>query len=164
MNRMLLVVVGLSWLIGPAAVGAADARQTVQVRETQVRSSPSFLSAIQGSLAYGVPVTVLESRSGWARIVAEGDLRGWVHQSALGRPRSGMRAAGGTMDTSATGDELALAGKGFSAEVEQTYRAEHADAGFAWVDRMENLAVSQEDIRQFLDRGGLRFSVVGGRP
>jgi uncharacterized protein YgiM (DUF1202 family) len=167
MNRLVLALAGLLCLEGAqvGAASAAAARRTIQVRETNLRTAPSFLSEIRGSLAYGDTVTVLETRSGWALIGTADALAGWIHQSALGKPRSGMRAAGGTMDTSATGDEVALAGKGFSAQVEQTYRTEHADTGFAWVDRMESLVVSQEEIRRFLAEGGLQASPrTGDRP
>ncbi|HEY8096546.1 MAG TPA: hypothetical protein VIE65_10715, partial [Methylobacter sp.] len=56
----------------------------------------------------------------------------------------------------ASGKEIALAGKGFNADVENAYKAEHRQMSFAWVDNMEKFTVSNADIEQFIKQGGLR--------
>ncbi len=129
-----------------AAMCAWAAQQmNVQVKETQMRAKPSFLGASVAKLAYGAQVTVLEEKSPWIRVRGTGGREGWVHQSALTTKKVQLSAGGKNVATGAGNDELALAGKGFSAEVEETFKAGDEDLDYAWVDRMETWRVSAED-------------------
>ena len=65
-----------------------------------------------------------------------------------------MASAGGTK-TQATASEAALAGKGFNKQVEDSYRAKHAEANFAGVDRMLQVKVSPAQVEDFLKQGKL---------
>ena len=47
------------------------------------------------------------------------------------------------MKTQASASEVALAGKGFNKQVEDSYKAKHADANFAAVDRMLKISRSR---------------------
>ncbi len=137
-----------------AAMCAWAAQQmSVQVKETQMRAKASFLGASVAKLAYGAQVTVLETKSPWLRVRAASGKEGWVHQSALTTKKVQLASGGTNAATGAGSDELALAGKGFSAEVEETFKAANADLDFAWVDRMETWRVSAEDAEEFLAAG-----------
>ena len=52
-------------------------------------------------------------------------------------------------------DELALAGKGFSEEAENAYRASDSNLNFAEIDRIEKITVSSEELASFKKEGGL---------
>ena len=63
----------------------------------------------------------------------------------------------GTADVeeAATSDELALAGKGFNKQVEEQFSSDNPDADYAWIDWMEQVVVSQDEMRRFQEEGGL---------
>ena len=148
-----LVILALIMVSG-AAVVSAQTMMSVEVRETQVRVNPSFLGRVEGNLAYGDRVEVLEQRQGWARVRLDG-LTGWVNMSALTTKRVVLQA-GGTAQRGATGSEVALAGRGFNQDVENRYREEQ-QLDFAVIDEIEAHAVDPERIAEFLLDGGLRL-------
>ena len=59
------------------------------------------------------------------------------------------------MRLAASSDEVALAGKGFSQEVETEYKKQNRSLDYAWVDRMLTFKVSDADALRFLQEGGL---------
>jgi len=64
-------------------------------------------------------VEVLEDRGAWKKVVVpDGRIQGWIHASALTTKKIALQAGKADVKTSVTGDELALAGKGFNATVE----------------------------------------------
>jgi glutamate-1-semialdehyde aminotransferase len=76
-----------------------------------------------------------------------------MHKSALTTKKVSMSAGTTTAKTAASSDELALAGKGFSAQVEKEYQAKNKNLNFAAVDRMEKIKISPTDMQKFLDAG-----------
>ena len=46
-------------------------------------------------------------------------------------------------------------GKGFNQQVESEFRAKNPNLDFTWVDKMETYVVSEEEMKQFLEKGGL---------
>jgi len=136
-------------------VHAADPAY-VQVRETQIRENPSFVGRVLATAGYGQELRV-ERRSGaWSRVApAAGRPGGWVHSSALSAKKleltAGTARAGG-----ASSQEVALAGKGFNAQVEAQYRTDNAGLDFDTVDRMEAFRLSQEELFRFMTEAGLK--------
>lgn len=151
-KRVVLVV-----LISVSVVTAlcAQTMMSVEVRETQVRSTPGFLGRIDAVLNYGDRVEVLEETQGWARI-RHGVSTGWVHASALTTRRIVMQAGEADVQRAATSSEVALAGRGFNQEVEDRYRAE-SGLDYDTVDRMEGYALDPERLAAFLSEGKLRL-------
>ena len=66
------------------------------------------------------------------------------------------------VEQSASDDELTLAGRGFNREVERTFQYQNPEVDFSWIDRMEKMVVSQDEIQKFLRDGGLMRK--GGAP
>jgi len=128
----------------------------VQVQTGQLRKTPSYLAEVLASLPYGQSVETLGTQSAWQQVRTLDGKTGWMHSSALTTKRIAVRSTAAPGSTGASGDELALAGKGFSADVEAKFRAEHADIDFAWVDKMGQANATAEQIRQFVREGGLK--------
>ncbi len=147
-------IMAATLLVG-LAVSAQAARMSVQVREGHLRDRPSFLGTVVTAVEYGDRVEVKRHQGPW-RYVAFADREGWIHESALTRQRIVMEAGEVDVAGAATQEEMALAGKGFSAEVEQEFRAQHAEIDFSWVDRMEQMAVTADRLAAFLREGGLK--------
>lgn len=167
MRRMRFIVAGFSLMAVLAMPVGADAQKTlsVQVREGQVRATPSFLGKMVTKVAYGDRVDLLEDRDIWKRVALPGrKLQGWMHTSALTTKRVVLKAGQADVQTGATRDEIALAGKGFNEQVEAAFKKENKNLDYTWLNRMEGLKVSPEQIQSFLDRGNLVPQAEGGKP
>ena len=149
-----LIAAALLLCLSPA-VAFAQTTMSVEVRETQLRATPSFLGRVDALLQYGDQVSVLEEAQGWARVRHQG-ATGWVHGSALTTKRIVMQAGDASAQRGATGSEVALAGRGFNQEVEDRYRAEQG-LDFSGVDRMEGYGVDPERLAAFLSEGQLQL-------
>lgn len=145
------------------AASAAPAEVSVQVREAALRDAPSFLGMPAAQVTYGERLEVTERRPPWVRVRAADGRAGWLHESALTSAKLALAAGDRNVGAAASGDELALAGKGFSRQVEDAFRAENRDIDFTWVDRMEAWRVPPREVQGFLAEGGVR-PAKGGTP
>lgn len=142
-------------IVGVTVALFAQTMMSVEVREAQLRSSPSFLGRIVAVLGYGDRVEVMEQAQGWSRVRHQA-VAGWVHSSALTTKRIVMQAGEADAQRGATGSEVALAGRGFNQEVEDRYRAEQG-LDYDTIDRMEGYVIEPERLTLFLDEGELRL-------
>ncbi len=154
LGRILLVVGFLAMTAG--AAWSDSGMMSVQVKEGRLRSSPSFLGSIVGPVRYGDRVQTIGKRGDWIDVKSSSALSGWIHESALTSKQVVLSSAGGAVSSSANGQEIALAGKGFNADVERQYRANNARIDYAWVDRMEGYKISREQMISFLDEGKVK--------
>ncbi len=150
MQRLLKISVVV--LLMPVSAFATSL--SIQVEEGQVRSTPSFLGEIVDKVVYGESVDLVKEQGPW-RMVNTKRKPGWIHQSAVSESKVEL-VSGNDVNAGASGKEIALAGKGFNADVESAYKAGHQQVSFAWVDNMEKLTVNNADIEQFIKQGGLR--------
>ena len=129
---------------------------SLQVRTSDLRSTPSFLGKIVGTAAYGDRFTVEETRGAWSRVKAEEGIRsGWLHRSALTKKKVKLKAGEKDADVAASSGELALAGKGFNSDVEAQFKAQNAEANFAAIDIIEAIRVTTREVQKFLKTGGV---------
>ncbi len=142
---------------------APQTTMTVQIKEGQMRSTPSFLGTIVAKLPYGERVEVIQDQASWKKVAARGGVQGWMHSSALTTKRIVLKAGAGDVKTSATSGEIALAGKGFSEEVEKQYKKLNRNLDYAWVDRMERFQVTPEQMQAFLKQGSVVPAEGGAR-
>lgn len=136
-----------------AAVRAETMR--VQVQTGQVRATPSFVGQVVASLPYGQAVETTGVQGPWQQVRTADGKTGWMHTSALTTKRIATQSSGAAVATGASGDELALAGKGFNADVEAKFKADHAEIDFSWVDKMAKMNASPSQIATFVKAGGL---------
>ena len=138
------------------ATGAWAAKEmSVQVRDGQLRNRASFLGTVVGTVTYGDRVTVNQTQAGWCEVSLAGKT-GWIHESAL-TPKKVVLASG-TADArvqSVGSEEVALAGKGFSKEVEAEYKKQNQNVDYTWVDWMGQQTVSSDRLVEFLKQGNL---------
>jgi SH3-like domain-containing protein len=118
----------------------------VAVQSTAVKDSPGFFAAELGILSLGNEVTLISEDGKWSRIRSE-NLTGWVTSISLSTRR--IVASG----TSATATEIALAGKGFSPEMEMEYRKTGLD--YSTVDFMEKITIPGDELLGFITEGRL---------
>ncbi len=155
-----LVAVGLL-AIGEAAFGLSE--MSVQVKAGQIRATPSYLGQVLATVDYGARVQVLQQRGDWMEVQTPGNPNGWMHASALTKKKVVLRAGDEDVSTQTSGEELALAGKGFNKEVEAEFKQQNPNVDFKWVDWMEKTRYTIEELSAFLREGGVK-SVTGGAP
>jgi hypothetical protein len=139
-----------------AALSAKNGSMSVQVDKGHLRAAPSFLGKILVTLDYGDRVEVLEQKDLWMKVQAlESKATGWIHVSALTSKKILLKAGKEDVEQAATSDELALAGKGFNQEVEKEFKAKNPHLDYTWINEMENMIVSREQMVTFLAEGEL---------
>lgn len=147
------VLIFAAWLLAETVV--------VKVQTTPLRKDPKFYAAVVASLKAGDSLEKLSSQSGWFQVKTSAGVIGWVHSSAVETKKFNLMSAGGTMKTQASASEVALAGKGFNKQVEDSYRSKHANVDFAGVDRMLKIVVSPAEVEAFIKKGKLAGSGGG---
>lgn len=160
-----IICLTLLSLLFLSSTALAQKALSVQVKEGQLRATPSHLGKIVAQVSYGDRVTVLAEQGDWKKVAtAGGRSQGWMHNTALTNSRIALRAGQADVGSSVSRDEIALAGKGFSEEVEAQYRKSHKNLDYAWINKMETIKVSPEQIEDFLSKGSLAPVGEGGRP
>ena len=122
------------------------------VKSAALKSSTGFFASTRGTLSYGEQVTVLQISGKWVEVrsVSRSSLSGWTASTNLSSRR--ITATGNTGSASAS--EIALAGKGFNQEVEDSYKTK-GTLNYSDVDRAEAITVSQDELYKFLIDGSL---------
>jgi hypothetical protein len=123
----------------------------VTAKTVEVRSSTAFFADTLGALSYGAPVSVLQEYGKWAKIKSSEPpgLSGWVAAASLTSKRIIVNTS-----TSASANEIALAGKGFNQEVENAYR-QNGTLNYEAIDAMEAIQIPNRQLFSFLQEGRL---------
>ncbi|MFH1278445.1 MAG: SH3 domain-containing protein [Candidatus Eisenbacteria bacterium] len=161
--RRICVMLPAGIALALAVAWAGGEMLSVQVKSGQLRSTPSFLGAVTATLGYGDRVTLVQKQDPWLQVRDAAGRTGWIHQSALTKKRIVMSAGEGDAQKSVSGEELALAGKGFNSDVEAEFKAQNANIDFTWVDRMETINVTPEQSALFLAEGKVEPAGGGAR-
>lgn len=132
----------------------------VKVQSTYVRQEPKFYSPPVATLKAGESVTQISSQAGWFKVKTSKGIEGWIHSQAVQTGKFTVAAMDKSLKTSATADEVALAGKGFNKQVEDEYKSRNKGLNFGEVDRMLKIKVTPDELRRFLMGG--RLAEFGG--
>jgi hypothetical protein len=134
---------------------------SIQVKKGAVRSSPSFLGKIVTQLKYGDQVAVQDVKGSWYFIDRpKGKTDGWMHSSALSVKKIVLNPGASDVKQAASSDEITLAGKGFNKQVENDFKSKNPQVDFTWINKMEKMTISQNQIQAFVKEGQL--SPTGG--
>jgi hypothetical protein len=129
---------------------------SIQVKKGAVRSSPSFLGKIVTQLKYGDQVAVQNVKGSWYFIDgSKGKTEGWMHSSALSLKKIVLNPGASDVKQTASSDEITLAGKGFNQQVENDFKSKNPQVDFTWINMMEKMTVSQNQIQVFIKEGQL---------
>ena len=123
----------------------------VAVKTLNLKSSTGFFASNRGTLNYGDRVTVLQVSGKYVEVrsTANSSLIGWSVSANL----SAKQIISGNTNV-ASASEIALAGKGFNQEVEDSYK-KTGTMNYADVDRTEAITVQETTLRLFLEDGRL---------
>jgi hypothetical protein len=135
-------------LLGAAAATAATV--TVLVQETALRKRAQPYAPSIGTAKLGQKYETLGLESGFYKTSA-----GYLHASAVTAKKVHLGSAG-SVEGSASAEEVTLAGKGFNAQVEKSYGDKNAsEVNFSAVNAMERRSVGEGPLFSFLRAGGL---------
>ena len=126
----------------------------VTVRETQLRAKPDFLSK-GAALRYGDSLTVLSDSQSWINVKTISGQQGYVHRSAISERRIVLKGQSSFVSSGASQNDVVMAGKGFSSEVENQYSSKNPVLDFRTVDAMERPRVAPADLSSFVKQGQL---------
>lgn len=154
-----LLALGLALLlVGPGAAWGQNL--VVSQPSQQLYPSPDFAGAPVAPVPEGAAVNVVSQSGDWYQVEYEGKT-GWMHRQAFPQPKAGstfslpgLLLGAPVKETSS--DEVALAGKGFTPEVESAYKSKHPEMNFAQVDKVESLRVDDAKLQAFIKEGGLK--------
>ncbi len=121
---------------------------------------PDFGDHPVAQVPVGAEVSVVNQAGDWYKVEYQGKT-GWLNRQAVVQPQSGSKfnlqgLLFGTPVKQTSSDEVALAGKGFTPEVENTYRAKHPNMNFAMVDKIESFKVAPATLQAFIQEGDLK--------
>lgn len=149
-KAFLLLYIGLLFL--PAVFAKPGDTMYVNVKESTLKSGTNFFSSKNGNVYYGDPILVLEESGRWSKVqsLTNPSINGWVSSANLTRKKIVQGKTGEFSEK-----ELALAGKGFSAEVEGAMQERHGELRFDLVDQIEKTTISDDILLVFLTEGNL---------
>ncbi|NNM53972.1 MAG: SH3 domain-containing protein [Spirochaetales bacterium] len=134
-------------LVGVSGLFAAPLR--VQVQDVALRAKPSYLGTVLTQLPYGSRVQLIQSKGAWTEVTA-GDMSGWLPSASVSQAEIEMNI--GNEGATTSSNENALAGKGFTEQIEQNYQKErHVD--YTWVNRMEKIQPPETILESFVRNG-----------
>jgi uncharacterized protein YraI len=128
----------------------------VKVQTTSLRSGPKFYAPVVQALKAGDKLEKVSGQpGGWLQVKTAAGVAGWIHTSAVQVQKFDLLAMDKGLKTQASVSEVALAGKGFNKQVEESYRAKHAEVSFVWVDRMLLIKIPAAQVEEFIKKGKL---------
>ena len=131
----------------------------ISVEEAILKEKPSFFGKNTNSVFYGEEVIVLDTKGSWKKVQLTGNssVFGWISESSLTKKKILVSES----KVTASADEIALAGKGFNAEIEAEYKKQ-GTANYDAVDKLEEKSVSFENSLDFMLDGKLENQAVDG--
>lgn len=158
MSRHLWVVIALVLMcLAAAGVWAASAKiMSVQMKVSELRSSPSGLGSVVATVKLGDRLTVLEEKGAWVRVSTDQGKIGWIPVASLTRKKVKISSGGADAKVAASSDEMSLATKGFTSQVEADFKNQHKEIDFTWVDKMIGMKNTTQEMKAFLEQGGVK--------
>lgn len=125
---------------------------TVRVLSAKVMAKPKFIGKAVATVSRGEHLTYQGKKSGWYQVTTSAG-SGWIHKSAVVDKKVTLSSDLSSGQVNASEEEIELAGRGFTKEVEADYRNKNAALDFSHVDRIEALAMDPEVVGNFASEG-----------
>ena len=140
-------------------IARGDTMKVTQANQS-LYPDPDFAGTPIAPVPQGAEVTVQQQAGDWYKVEYQGK-SGWLNRQAFPAPSTGSKfnlpgMLFGAPVKETSSDEAALAGKGFTPEVESSYSQKHPEAKFAEVDKVEAYRVDPAKLQAFIQEGGLK--------
>ncbi|HUH01631.1 MAG TPA: SH3-like domain-containing protein [Kofleriaceae bacterium] len=157
----LLGVAGLAWLaLATDTTSEAAPKKgetvTVRVMSAKLMGAPKFIGKTVTEVSRGAHLAFQDKKSSWYQVQTDSGQVGWIHSSAVVDKKVQLSSDPGGGGNSASQDEIELAGRGFTPEVEKEYRSKHRELDFSHVDKIEALTLDTEVVASFAAEGGVQ--------
>ena len=156
-RKSCFLVLGLCFM---ASVAFATTLKVV-TQEAVIRKDKQFFSPPVARAPFGSVVQQLGREGDWFRVGYQGT-QGWVHISTVQEQKFQPSSLVGGQAAETSRDEVALAGKGFTPEVEKAFREKNPRMRYDLVDRVQSYKVDEDRLQAFIRAGNL--TEPGGAP
>lgn len=127
---------------------------TVRVLTAKVMKAPKFIGPAAGDVSRGAQLTFQEAKGDWYKV--SGSVEGWIHKTNLTERQVTLSSKpGGDGAGNASRDEVELAGRGFTPQVEGEYRNKNPNLDFSHVDKIEKTSIDPGELEAFVAAGKL---------
>jgi hypothetical protein len=152
MRRVLLLLL----LTAGIALAAPKVGSTLTIRvlSAKVMKAPKFIGSAAGTVSRGEQLVVKEVKGDWYRV--EGNSNGWIHKSNVTEGKVTLSSTPGGGGGSVNRDEVELAGRGFTPEVEQKYKQSNPNLDYTHVDFIEKTSIDPAELEAFVTEGKLQ--------
>jgi len=144
-----------------SSVAAAVATVKVITQEAMIRKDKRFFAPVVIRVPYGETIQELQRQGDWLRVNYRGK-EGWIHISAVQEQKFRLSSLMGERAEEASREEVALAGKGFTPEVEKAFREKNPRMRYDLVDQVQSYKIEETQLQAFI-RAGL-LQEPGGAP
>ncbi len=145
----------LGGLLALALLAAAADTVVVKVQSSAIRQNPQFFAPVVAAVRAGDRLAKLAESNGWLQVKSAAGAAGWIHAGAVEASRLALASSSSAMKTQASASEVALAGKGFNKQIEDSYKTKNPSLNFAAVDRLLQVRAAPSQVEDFLRRGKL---------
>ena len=152
MNRKSwIILLGLLMMTSMAMAAAVK----VITQEAMIRKDKRFFAPVVTRVPYGEMVEELERQGDWLRVSYRGK-QGWIHTSAVQEQKFRLSSLTTEKAQETSREEVALAGKGFTPEVEKAFRDKNPKMRYDLVDQVQSYKIEDQQIQAFIQAGNLR--------
>jgi hypothetical protein len=152
-----LILLGLCLLTSVAFAATVK----VITQEAVIRNDKRFFASPVARVPYGSVIEQIGREGDWLRVSYQGK-QGWIHISAVQEQKVQISPFGQGKAREASQDEVALAGKGFTPEVEKAFREKNPQMRYDLVNQVQSSKVDETSLQAFVRSGNLREP--GGAP
>lgn len=144
-------------LLGLCFMTSVALAATVKVitQEAVIRKDKRFFAPVVTRVPYGSLIQESSREGDWLRVIYQGK-EGWIHVSAVQEQKFQFSSLAGGKAQEASRDEVALAGKGFTPEVEKAFREKNPKMRYDLVNQVQSYKVDEQKIQAFLQAGNLK--------
>jgi uncharacterized protein YraI len=132
---------------------AVAAQYRIITRDASVRKDKRFFAPVVTRIPYGATIQDQGREGDWLRVSYKGK-KGWLHIGAVQEQKFQLARTGKAREASQ--EEVALAGKGFSPEVERSFRAKNPGLKYKEVDRIQSYKIDDKTLQAFVQAGDLK--------
>lgn len=159
--KKLFVLIPVFLIFAVTCFGEAEKIARVKTKENYIRESDRFYSQIKAKVFYDETLRIIEKKNEWLHVRYK-DTDGWIHQSAVSESRKMvytpvMLGADIDPDAEKENHEVALAGKGFTPDVEKKMGENDPSLNYAQIDEIVNRGSAPDKVNDFMKKGGLKI-------
>ena len=127
----------------------------VITQEATIRKDKRFFAPVVARVAYGELIQELDRKGDWLRVSYRGK-NGWIHISAVQEQKFELSSLSSGRAQETSREEVALAGKGFTPEVEKAFREKNPKMRYDLVNHVQGYKVAESRLQAFIRAGNLK--------